>query len=126
MIRVEWTITQAEKLNLFNIDAEDIIKNSSYKKQLKDIKDPIFTKERFFVVRGEVGGDPECCSELMDLDWNFCPYCGDSVEDSEKINEVYRSIKKARESEHAIDLGITDIYVIIVESKEKICTQNKT
>ena len=117
-IRIEKSIIQAEKLGLFKTSARDIVLNSQHKKDLELFDDPVFSKERFFIVRG-LAGELECCGEEMLEEWNYCPHCGNSI-DQERIYQVFRSIEKAREHEFAIELGIDDVYVIMVQEKAEM------
>lgn len=42
--------------------------------------------------------EPECCGSTMDSDWNYCPYCGDDIEEQEKTIDIYgNSLKEAIE-----------------------------
>lgn len=117
-IRIEYEIFEAEKLQLFSIDAKQIILSNIIKEDLDCFDNPKFYKDRFFVVKGKIGNKDECHSCFYDIDnedWDYCPHCGYELDEIEEVNNVYRTIEKAQEDENYIELGISDIYVVIVE-----------
>lgn len=119
-IRLEFSILEAEKLKIFLTDPKEIFLMYKLEKDLKELKNPSFSKERFFVVRGKIGEQDECGSCFYDVDneeWNYCPNCGNELDELEEINNVYRSYEKAEKDQHVSELGVKDIFVVLAEER---------
>ena len=99
-------IKRAEESGYFQMLPHEIFKKE---KRDVDIENPIYQKDRVFVISGDYY--TECCPELdlmeaEDNDWEYCPHCGESI--TNHVHEVYKDSSKAEKSKYFERFGMKE------------------